>query len=64
VQAYVAGPASLTDDLPVSGNASLAQITLITLRGGATNARSQNAAGGLSRIPAHPDPAFRRFSDC
>jgi putative drug exporter of the RND superfamily len=31
VQAYVAGPAALTDDLHVIGNASLAQITLITL---------------------------------
>ncbi len=31
VQAYVAGPAALTDDLHVIGNASLAQITLLTL---------------------------------
>ncbi|MDT5323560.1 MAG: putative drug exporter of the superfamily, partial [Mycobacterium sp.] len=31
VQAYIAGPAALTDDLHVIGNASLAQITLITL---------------------------------
>jgi len=31
VQAYVAGPAALTDDLYVIGNASLAEITLITL---------------------------------
>ena len=31
VQAYVAGPAALTDDLHVIGNASLAEITLITL---------------------------------
>jgi RND superfamily putative drug exporter len=31
VQAYVAGPAALTDDLHVIGNASLAQITLIIL---------------------------------
>jgi RND superfamily putative drug exporter len=31
VQAYVAGPAALTNDLHVIGNASLAQITLITL---------------------------------
>ena len=31
VQAYVAGPAALTDDLHVIGNASLARITLITL---------------------------------
>ncbi|MEU0494151.1 MMPL family transporter [Mycobacterium sp. NPDC006124] len=31
VQAFVAGPAALTDDLHVIGNASLAQITLITL---------------------------------
>ncbi|MDT5015145.1 MAG: putative drug exporter of the superfamily, partial [Mycobacterium sp.] len=31
VQAYVAGPTALTDDLHVIGNASLAQITLITL---------------------------------
>ena len=31
VQAYVAGPAALTDDLHVIGNASLAQITLFTL---------------------------------
>ena len=31
VHAYVAGPAALTDDLHVIGNASLAQITLITL---------------------------------
>ena len=31
VQAYVAGPAALTDDLHVIGNASLGQITLITL---------------------------------
>ena len=31
VQAYVAGPAALTDDMHVIGNASLAQITLITL---------------------------------
>jgi putative drug exporter of the RND superfamily len=31
VQAYVAGPAALTDDLHVIGNASLATITLITL---------------------------------
>lgn len=31
VQAYVAGPASLTDDLHVIGNASLATITLLTL---------------------------------
>ncbi|KAA0111261.1 RND family transporter [Mycolicibacterium sp. P1-5] len=31
VQAYVAGPAALTDDLHVIGNASLAMITLITL---------------------------------
>jgi RND superfamily putative drug exporter len=31
VQAYVAGPAALTDDLHVIGNASLAQITVITL---------------------------------
>ena len=31
VRAYVAGPAALTDDLHVIGNASLAQITLITL---------------------------------
>ncbi|MBJ7337003.1 MMPL family transporter [Mycolicibacterium sp.] len=31
VQAYVAGPAALTDDLHVIGNASLAQITLYTL---------------------------------
>ena len=33
VQAYVAGPAALTDDLHVIGNASLAQITLLTLLG-------------------------------
>jgi RND superfamily putative drug exporter len=33
VQAYVAGPAALTDDLHVIGNASLAQITLLTLVG-------------------------------
>ena len=31
VQAYVAGPAALTDDLHVIGNASLGQITLFTL---------------------------------
>jgi putative drug exporter of the RND superfamily len=31
VQAYVAGPAALTDDLYVIGNASLTEITLITL---------------------------------
>ena len=31
VQAYVAGPAALTDDLHVIGNASIAQITLFTL---------------------------------
>jgi RND superfamily putative drug exporter len=31
VQAYVAGPAALTDDLHVIGNASLGKITLITL---------------------------------
>ncbi len=31
MQAYVAGPAALTDDLHVIGNASLAQITLFTL---------------------------------
>jgi RND superfamily putative drug exporter len=31
VQAYVAGPAALTNDLHVIGNASLAQITLLTL---------------------------------
>jgi putative drug exporter of the RND superfamily len=31
VQAYVAGPAALTDDMHVIGNASLAQITLYTL---------------------------------
>jgi RND superfamily putative drug exporter len=31
VQAYVAGPAALTDDLHVIGNASLARITSITL---------------------------------
>ena len=31
VQAHVAGPAALTDDLHVIGNASLAKITLITL---------------------------------
>src|SRR6195952_2958993 len=31
VQAYVAGPAALTDDLHVIGNAGLAPITLITL---------------------------------
>jgi putative drug exporter of the RND superfamily len=31
VQAYVAGPAALTNDLHVIGNASLAMITLITL---------------------------------
>ncbi|BBZ26021.1 membrane protein [Mycolicibacterium madagascariense] len=31
VQAYVAGPAALTDDLHVIGNASLASITVITL---------------------------------
>ncbi|MFN8033102.1 MAG: MMPL family transporter [Mycobacterium sp.] len=31
VQAYVAGPAALTDDLHVIGNASLGTITLITL---------------------------------
>ncbi len=31
VKAYVAGPAALTDDLHVIGNASLAMITLITL---------------------------------
>ena len=31
VQGYVAGPAALTNDLHVIGNASLAQITLITL---------------------------------
>jgi putative drug exporter of the RND superfamily len=31
VQAYVAGPAALTDDLHVIGNASLASITLYTL---------------------------------
>jgi RND superfamily putative drug exporter len=31
VQAYVAGPAALTNDLHVIGNASLAQITLYTL---------------------------------
>ena len=33
VQAYVAGPAALTNDLHVIGNASLAQITLFTLIG-------------------------------
>ncbi len=33
VQAYVAGPAALTDDLHVIGNASLKQITLFTLLG-------------------------------
>jgi putative drug exporter of the RND superfamily len=33
VQAYVAGPAALTDDLHVIGNASLGQITLLTLIG-------------------------------
>ena len=33
VQAYVAGPAALTDDLHVIGNASLKQITLLTLLG-------------------------------
>jgi RND superfamily putative drug exporter len=33
VQAYVAGPAALTNDLHVIGNASLAQITLLTLVG-------------------------------
>jgi len=33
VQAYVAGPAALTDDLHVIGNASLQQITLLTLLG-------------------------------
>jgi RND superfamily putative drug exporter len=33
VQAYVAGPAALTDDLHVIGNASLKQITLFTLIG-------------------------------
>ena len=33
VQAYVAGPAALTNDLHVIGNASLAQITLLTLIG-------------------------------
>src|SRR6201991_1335014 len=32
-QAYVAGPAALTNDLHVIGNASLAQITLLTLVG-------------------------------
>jgi putative drug exporter of the RND superfamily len=31
VHAYVAGPAALTDDMHVIGNASLAEITLITL---------------------------------
>jgi RND superfamily putative drug exporter len=31
VQAYVAGPAALTDDMHVIGNASLVEITLITL---------------------------------
>ena len=31
VQAYVAGPAALTDDLHVIGNESLAEITIITL---------------------------------
>jgi RND superfamily putative drug exporter len=31
VQAYVAGPAALTDDLHVIGNASLVEITIITL---------------------------------
>jgi RND superfamily putative drug exporter len=31
VKAYVAGPAALTDDLHVIGNASIAEITLITL---------------------------------
>lgn len=31
VQAYVAGPAALTEDLHVIGNASLVQITLLTL---------------------------------
>lgn len=31
VKAYVAGPAALTDDMHVIGNASLAQITLFTL---------------------------------
>ncbi|WP_328350187.1 MMPL family transporter [Mycobacterium sp. NBC_00419] len=31
VQAYVAGPAALTDDMHVIGNASLGEITLITL---------------------------------
>ena len=33
VQAYVAGPAALTNDLHVIGNASLVQITLLTLIG-------------------------------
>jgi RND superfamily putative drug exporter len=33
IRAYVAGPAALTDDLHVIGNASLAQITLFTLAG-------------------------------
>ena len=33
VQAYVAGPAALTNDLHIIGNASLAQITLFTLIG-------------------------------
>jgi putative drug exporter of the RND superfamily len=33
VQAYVAGPAALTDDLHVIGNSSLGQITLLTLIG-------------------------------
>ena len=33
VQAYVAGPAALTNDLHIIGNASLAQITLLTLIG-------------------------------
>jgi RND superfamily putative drug exporter len=33
VQAYVAGPAALTNDLHVIGNASLARITLLTLIG-------------------------------
>jgi RND superfamily putative drug exporter len=33
VQAYVAGPAALTNDLHIIGNASLAEITLFTLAG-------------------------------
>ena len=33
VQAYVAGPAALTNDLHIIGNASLGQITLLTLLG-------------------------------